>query len=226
MMAETWHVKSGSLWRTFKIQRSRSGPFVKSGTLTAVDGRLELATKYDPPGSGWLAAAAAIVTGILVMIAAQQFGFCAGPGWLFWFIGIAMLRRRSTTLNVGEADAAVIDPANRRLAFHVNFEGKPRWVALDVSENFDAAAQAVATQLPGRVVQDNIPRGLTSGSIAMIVLASLLGVLIVLSVLSVFIFMLRRPPVRTVSMTTIHGWGPIALSFAPEFFRRTRYTAE
>lgn len=227
-MSASWNVKLGSLWRTFKVQRVRVAPLVKSGTLAAAEGRLELTAKYDPPGSGWLAVAAAIVTGIVVAIAAQQLGFCAGPGWLLWFIGIAMLRRRTVTLDLREADAAVVDPANRRLAFHMNFEGKPRWVAVDMPENFEAAAQAVTTQLPGRVVQDNIPRALTSGSIAMIVLASLFAVLIVLSIVSVLIFTLRRPPARRpISTISIHAsWWVVAFSLVPGFFRRIRCTAE
>lgn len=226
-MSATWNVNLGSLWRTFKVQRARSGPFVKSGTLAAADGKLELIAKYDPPGSGWLAVAAAVVTAILVALAAQQLGFCAGPGWLLWFIGIAMLRRRTVTLDLREADGAVIDPANRRLAFHVNFSGKPRWVAVEVLGDFEAVAETVATNFAGRVVQDNIPRALTSGSIALIVMASLLAALIVLSVVSVFIFTMRRPRSQpAVAMNAFCSWLAVAFSCASGFFRRTRCTLE
>src|SRR5262249_6026787 len=125
-MSGSWNVRLGSLWRTFKVQGARTAPFVKTGTFDSAAGRLQLTAKYDPPGSGWLGAGAAIVTGVLVVVAAQQFGFCAGPGWIFWFVGIAMLRRRTANLDLVEADAVHIDAANRRLAFHINFEGKPR----------------------------------------------------------------------------------------------------
>lgn len=195
-MSQTWNITLGSLWRTHKVSGQRAAPFVKAGTLTAGEGHLELTTKYDPPGSGWIAAGAALLTGILVILGAQALGVCAGPGWLVWFIGIAMLRRRTVTLNLLEADAAVIDPANRRLAFHVPFNGKPRWVALEAAENFEAAAQSVASQLNGRVVQDKIERTLTSGSIAMIVMAILFAVLMVISIIGAFIFMNRRAPQR------------------------------
>lgn len=196
-MSQNWNVRLGSLWRTHKVQGRRTAPFVKAGTLVASAGRLELTTKYDPPGSGWLAVGAALVTLIIVVLGAQALGICAGPGWLLWFIGIAMLRRRSVTLNLREADAAVIDPANRRLAFHLNYEGKPRWIALDVRENFEEAAQVVATEMQGRISQDTIPRALTSGSIAMIVIGILFGTLIVVSVVAAFLFMnTRRPPQR------------------------------
>jgi len=196
-MSQSWNVRLGSLWRTRKVQGRRAAPFVKSGTLTVSPGGLELTTKYDPPGSGWIAAGAAIITGILVLVAAQQLGFCAGPGWLLWFIGIAMLRRRTVTLNLQEADRAIVDPANRRLAFHLNFEGKQRWVAFDVPENFEEAAQAVTTQMSGRVFQDKIARALTSGSIAMIVLGVFFAVMILVSIIAAFVFMSRqRPPQR------------------------------
>jgi len=232
-MSQTWNVKPGSLWRTHKVQSRRAAPFVKAGELSAANGRLDLTTKYDPPGSGWLAAGAAFLTGILVILGAQALGVCAGPGWLLWFIGIAMLRRRTVTLNLLEADAAVIDPANRRLAFHGNFEGKPRWVAIDVPANFDEAAQAVAAQLPGRVVQDRIERALTSGSIAMIVIAILFSVLILFSIIGAFIFMNRRAPQRidvsskTVSDIAAHAAAfPFAITLLPGFVRRIRCTWE
>ncbi|MGZ5435037.1 MAG: hypothetical protein ACXWID_07675 [Pyrinomonadaceae bacterium] len=226
-MSQTWNVKLGSLWRTHKVQGRRAAPFVKAGELTAADGRLDLTTKYDPPGSGWLAAGAAFLTGILVIFGAQALGVCAGPGWLLWFIGIAMLRRRTVTLNLLEADAAVIDPANRRLAFRGNFEGKHRWVAIDVPANFDEAAQPVAAQLPERVSQDRIERALTSASIAMIVIAILFAVMIAVSVIAAAIFMNRRPPrtMPVVSMVTeSYGGCLAAISFLPGFARRTRCT--
>lgn len=194
-MAGTWNVNLGSLWRTYKIQGQRAAPFVKRGTITAGDERLELSTRYDPPGSGWLALGAALITGILVTLVAQAIGSCAGPGWLLWFIGIALLRRRPVTLNLREAESAIVDPANRRLAFRLNFEGKPRWVAVEVPQYFDEAAQEVIAQLPGRAAQDKIDRTLTSGSIALIVLAIVFGVLILVSVIAAFVFMsTRRPP--------------------------------
>jgi|GEM_PF-2135824 len=227
-MANTWNVTLGSLWRTYKVQGGRAGPFVKTGTLTATAERLELTTKYDPPGSGWLAAVAALVTGVVVVIGAQQLGFCAGPGWIFWFIGIALLRRRTVTLNAREADAAIIDPANRRLAFRLNFQGKMRWVAVDVPQDFEGAGQAVATQMAGRVVQDKIERALTSGSIALIVLAIAFAVLILISVIAAFVFMSMRPP-RTMPATSGMITGikacaaavPLMLNPLPGFFRRS-----
>lgn len=226
-MSNTWNVKLGSLWRTYKVQGGRAGPFVKQGTLAATGERLELTTKHDPPGSGWLAAVAALVTGVVVVLVAQQLGFCAGPGWLLWFIGIAMLRRRTVTLNVHEADRAIIDPANRRLAFHLNFEGKMRWVAVDVPENFEDAGQAVATQMAGRVFQDKIQRALTSGSIAMIVLAIVFAALILVSVIAAFIFMAtERPRTRPATSSVITGIKacaaavPLVLNRLPGFVRR------
>jgi hypothetical protein len=230
-MSQTWNVKLGSLWRTHKVQGRRAAPFVKAGELTAADGRLDLTTKYDPPGSGWLAAGAAFLTGILVILGAQALGVCAGPGWLLWFLGIAMLRRRTVTVNLLGADAAVIDPANRRLAFHVNAEGKERWIALDAPENFEQAAQAVATQMRGRVTQDTIPRALTSGSIAMIVIGILFAAMILVSIIAAFIFMNRRAPQRidvssgTVSDVAAHAAAfPFAITLLPGFARRTRCT--
>jgi hypothetical protein len=230
-MSGTWNVGLGSLWRTYKVQGRRTAPFVKRGTLRAGDGRLELTTQYDPPGSGWMALGAALITGILVTLVAQATGGCAGPGWLLWFIGIALLRRRTVTLSVQEADAAIIDPANRRLAFHIDFEGKPRWVAVDVPQNFDEAAQAVVTQMPGRVVQDKIDRALTSGSMALIVLAILLGTLILVSIIAVFVFTVvrpRRPPARVSSVVfeTYAESVMTAITLLPGFFRKTRYIEE
>lgn len=228
-MSQTCNVKLGSLWRTHKVQGRRAAPFVKAGELTASHGRLDLTTKYDPPGSGWLAAGAAFLTGILVILGAQALGVCAGPGWLLWFIGIAMLRRRTVTLNLLEADAAVIDPANRRLAFHGNFEGKSRWVAIDVPANFEEVAEAVTVQLQGRVVQDRIERALTSGSIAMIVIAILFALLILLSIIGAFIFMNRRGPQRIdVSSKTVTEGAAyaafVSITSLTGFVRRTRCT--
>ena len=225
-MFNSWNVRLGSLWRTYKVQASRAAPFVKEGTLTQTDHGLELIARYDPPGSGWMAAGAALVTGIIVVIAAQALGSCAGPGWLLWFLGIALLRRRTVTLNVQEADRAIIDPANRRLAFHVEFEGKPRWVALDVPQDFEAAGQAVAAQLQGRVFQDKIERALTSGSIALIVLASLFVAMILFSLLAVFVFMARAPRNRVtpgiIGQIKIYGAAlPLTLNSLTGWFRRT-----
>lgn len=232
-MSGNWDVRLGSLWRTFKVQGRRASPFVKSGRLSADQGRLELTTQYDPPGSGWLALGAALVTGILVALVAQATGGCAGPGWLLWFIGIALLRRRKVTINLQEADATVIDPANRRLAFQLNFEGKRRWVAVELPQNFDEAAQAVATQMPGRTVQDNINRALTSGSIALIVSGILFGVLILVSVIAAFFFMAVRPsrtPSVAPSLITFAGLcvAPLAMSFSllPKCVRRILCTEE
>jgi hypothetical protein len=190
---------------------------------------LELSTQYDPPGSGWLALGAALITGILVTLIAQATGACAGPGWLLWFIVIALLRRRTVSINVHEADAAIIDPANRRLAFHADFEGKRRWVAVDVPQNFDEAAQAVTAQMPGRVVQDKIDRALTSGSIALIVLACLFIALILVSIIAAFIFTVvrpSRPPARisttTIAQARVYAAGLLLpINLLPGFVRKT-----
>ena len=219
-MAEAWNVSLGSLWRTYKVQKQRTAPFVKHGTLSQTDdGRLELQAKYDPPGSGWMAAGAAIVTGILVIIGARALGVCAGPGWLLWFIGIALLRRRTLLLNLSEADGAVIDRANRRLAFRLNYEGKQRWVAFDVPEKFDESAQAVSTQLTGRVGDDKIDRALSSGSIVLIVMAILFVVLIAFSIIAVMVFMTRRPPqpMRTPA-TSLIQYAPLYAIALPVWF--------
>jgi hypothetical protein len=218
-MSHTWDVKLGSLWRTYKVQGRRVAPFVKDGTLAARERGLRLETKYDPPGSGWLAAGAALVTGIVVILGAQTLGVCAGPGWLAWFLGIALLRRRPATLNLNEADAVIADPVNRRLAFHLNYEGKPRWVAFEVTQNFDEAARVVAEEMPGRVAEEKIERALTSGSIALIVIAILFAALILVSIVSAFLFIGRTR--RVMPTRSMISFLP-AIAFLPGLSRRIR----
>jgi hypothetical protein len=135
------------------------------------------------------------------------------------------------TLSVQEADAAIIDPVNRRLAFHIDFEGKSRWVVVEVPQNFDEAAQAMVTQMPGRVVQDKIDRALTSGSIALIVLAIVFGTLILVSIIAVFIFTVvppRRPPapVSWMIFETYAESMMMGIILLPGFFRKTRCIEE
>lgn len=195
-MANTWEVSLGSLWRGFKTQGNRAAQLVKQGTLTmSDDGTLELAAKYDPPGSGWFALLAAIVTGILVTVIAQATGGCAGPGWLLWFIIIALMRRRTVNVNLQNSDAVVVDSPNRRLAFHTNFEGKQRWIAFDVIENFDSAAQRVRALMPSRCADGKIDRGLSSSSIVLLVLLVLFAVLIAFSIVAFLIWSSRSAPV-------------------------------
>lgn len=229
-MHEKWDITLGSLWRTFKVRGRKAGPFVKKGSLTTTDSGLEVTVQYDPPGSGWMAFGATMVTGIIVFAIAQATGSCAGPGWLLWFIGIALLRRRTVTLNVQDAEMAIIDPANRRLAFLTTFEGKQRWIAVNlVGPDFEGAAQAVAMQFQGRVFQDKIDRALTSGSIGLIVFGSVLVVMILLSVIAAFVFFAtsRRAPTGMIgTFKTYAASIAFAINFLPGPFRRSRCTAE
>ena len=230
-MHTNWNATLGSLWRTYKVRGHRAGPFVKSGSLTVTDSGFELVTKYDPPGSGWIAFGISIVTGIVVFAIAQATGTCVGPGWLLWFLAIALLRRRTVTLNLRGSETAIIDPANRRLAFLTSFEGKQRWIAMDVPQDFEGAAQTVAAQFQGRVFQDTINRALTSGSIAMIVMACVFAGLMLVSVIAAFVFYSTSRPRRVAPGMISHlkSYGamlPSAITSLTRSVRRSRCTGE
>jgi len=96
-------------------------------------------------------------------------------------------------------------------------------------QNFDEAAQAVTTQMPGRVAQDTINRALSTASIVLIVIGVLFVVLMLVSIIAVFIFTVVRPPsppARASSTMIMHAEKyaaslPWAVNFLSGLFRKT-----
>ena len=193
-MAGTWRAYLGNLWGGFRVGPNKAALLVSPGDLRMSDeGAVELAARYDPPGSGWRALVAAIITGILVAIVAQATGACAGPGWLLWYIIIILMRRQPVTLNLEKAETVVVDPTTRRLGFFTDFQGAKRWVAFEIKENFEAALQSIRATMSAPISEGKIARRLRAATIAFIVALVFFAVMIFLSI---FIFMIYRSRVR------------------------------
>jgi hypothetical protein len=194
-MAGTWKVYLGNLWGSFRVGSSKALLLVSPGELKISDaGTVELSARYDPPGSGWRALVAAIITGILVTLVAQATGGCAGPGWLLWYILIILIRRQPLTLNLENSENVVVDAVSRRLGFLIDFRGVKRWVAFEIKENFDPVVQSVRATMAAPISEGKIARRLRAAMIFVLVVMVLFAFLIFLSILIPVMYRSRVRP--------------------------------
>ena len=195
-MTSTWKASLGNLWGGFRLGKNKALPLVSPGEFTISDeGAPELSARYDPPGSGWRALLAAIATAIVITIAAQATGFCAGPGWLLWYILIVLVRRKPITLNLAQSESIVVDSGNRRLGFLGDFLDGKHWVAFEIpGEQFHDALQSLKATLAERCTDGPIARRLKGSTIAIIVIACLTVLIIIFSVVFAMIYMSRGRP--------------------------------
>ena len=195
-MPTTWKTSLGNLWGGFRLSKDKALPLVSPGEFTISDeGVPELSARYDPPGSGWRALVAAIATAIVITIAAQATGFCAGPGWLLWYILIVLVRRKPITLNLAQAESIVVDSGNRRLGFLGDFLDGKRWVAFEIpGEQFHDALHGLKATMAERCADGQITRRLKGSTIAIIVIVGLTVLMIIFSVVFAMIYMSRGRP--------------------------------
>ena len=195
-MASTWKTNLGSLWGGFRLGKDKVLPLVSPGEFTISDaGMPELSARYDPPGSGWRALLAAIATAIVITIAAQATGFCAGPGWLLWYFLIVLVRRKPVTLNLAQSESIVVDSANRRLGFLGDFLDGKHWVAFEIPGlQFHEALQSLKATMAERCADGQITRRLKGSTIAIIVIACFTVLMIIFAVVFPMIYMSRGRP--------------------------------
>ena len=187
-MAGKWRAYLGNLWGGFRVGPDKALPLVSPGELKiSAGGTIQLSARYDPPGSGWRALVAALISLVLIVLVAQAVGGCAGPGWLLWYILFIYIRRRQVTIDLEKSESVVVDGASRRLGFLTEFLGEKRWVAFEIKENFDTAAQGVSTTITAPISDGKITRRLRAATIFVFVTLGLFAVLIFLSI---FLFML------------------------------------
>jgi hypothetical protein len=195
-MANSWRVQLGNLWGGFRVGSNKALPLVNPGEFKISDkGTVELSARYDPPGSGWRALIVAIVTGILVTILAQATGFCAGPGWLLWYILIILVRRKPATLTLAQAESVVVDAGNRRLGFLIDFQGARHWVAFEIpGEQFHEALKSLKATTPAQINEGQIKRRLKGSTIAIIVMVGLMVVLMIFAIVFPLMYAGRQRP--------------------------------
>ncbi|MCY2987547.1 MAG: hypothetical protein NTY19_06745 [Planctomycetota bacterium] len=158
-VAEKWEAYVGSFLGGFRVGKERAVQLVKPASVGLLrGGGLELSARYDPPGSGWLALVASIITVILVFALAQTLGFMGGPGWLLWYILIVAMRRREVTFNLLDAESVVVDEKNRRFAFRSKFDQVPCWFAIEIRTRFDELQSRVNTSFQGKVTDGDVTR--------------------------------------------------------------------
>lgn len=193
-MAGKWRAYLGNLWGGFRVGSDKALALVSPGDLRISDnGTIELSARYDPPGSGWRALVAALITLVLIVLVAQATGGCAGPGWLLWYILIIFIRRQPVRLNLEKAESVVIDPATHRLAFLTNFLGAKSWVAFEIKENFDTVMQSISATIGTPLSEGKIVRRLRAATV--FVLVSMI-LFVVLVFLSIFIYLMYRSTAR------------------------------
>ena len=193
-MAGTWRAHLGNLWGGFRVGPDKAVPLVSPGELKISEGGIiKLSARYDPPGSGWRALLAALITFVLVVLFAQAIGGCAGPGWLLWYILIIFVRRQPVLLNLEGAESVVIDSASRRLAFLVDFLGPKRWVAFEIKENFDVVVQSISETIGMPLSEGKIARRWRTATVFVLVAMVLFVVLVFLSI---FIYFMYRSTAR------------------------------
>jgi hypothetical protein len=193
-MAGTWRAYLGNLWGGFRVGSDKALLLVSPGELKVSDaGTIELSARYDPPGSGWRALVAALITLILIVLVAQAIGGCAGPGWLLWYILIIFIRRQPVRLNLEKSERVVIDAASHRLAFLIDFMEAKRWVAFEIKENFDTVVQRISATMGTPLSEGKIVRRLRAATVFVLVALVLFAVLVFLSI---FLFMMYQSTAR------------------------------
>lgn len=182
----TWTAYMGKMWGRYKVMGHNAAHFAGEGDFTIFDdGRIELMARYDPPGTWWMALLATFVTGVIIVLIAQNGGFAAGPGWLPWFMIITWLRRRQTTTYVQNAHSIVVDAPQRRLGFFADFEGQQQWLVFDAKENFDEVWQNLNRARPAGVYGGRIDRSIRPFTIFVFVVLGLLAVMILFAIVAI-----------------------------------------
>ena len=189
-MAGKWRAYLGNLWGGFRVGPDKALPLVSPGELKiSAGGTIQLSARYDPPGSGWRALVAALISLVLIVLVAQAVGGCAGPGWLLWYILIIFVRRQPVLLNLEESERVVIDAASHRLAFLADFVGGKRWIAFELKEDFDAVVQSISATIGTPLSEGKIARRLRATTVFVLVTIVLFVVLVFLSI---FIYLMYR----------------------------------
>ena len=107
----------------------------------SAENALTLETKYDPPGTQWLALLATIVVVIIAAVligpSGSVIGGIGGGAGAGIYILIRFWRQREIKLDLGAAASEVIvDERRRRIAFLTPVDRKSCWVVLEFRTSF------------------------------------------------------------------------------------------
>lgn len=157
-MAGIWRVHLGNLWGGFRVGSNKAVLLVSPGDLKVSDaGTIDLSARYDPPGSGWRALVAALITLVVVVLLAQAMGSCAGPGWLLWYILFIFIRRHPVTLNLEQSESVVVDAVSRRLGFHTDLWARGVGSLLKSRKTLTLSCKAFARRYRRRLTRERLP---------------------------------------------------------------------
>jgi len=109
---------------------------------------LTLDTKYDPPGTPWLALLATVVIVVVAVLlkglSGPIIGGTGGGGIVVTYMLIRLWRQREIKLDLGRAATeAIVDEKRHRIAFLAPIDEKFRWVVLEFKDDFSGASGAV-----------------------------------------------------------------------------------
>lgn len=157
----------GTSWQAtaagFGTRKPRwTGPRNPAVLYRSPEGTLSLDTKYDPPGSEWLAIGSGVATA-LVCVMLGLVGSAIGGA--FGAIGasyvlIRLRRKRELKIELSAvATDAIIDEQRRRIAFLTPIDQKARWLVLEFADDFAGPSHAVRDSLGARSRDGAVPRG-------------------------------------------------------------------
>lgn len=106
--------------------------------------------RYDPPGTGWWAILATVITGIVITALAQAFGFMAGPGYIIWYYIIRSKRRRDINEKLQNIKEVVFDNERKSLALFTQFQDKNVWLGFRVEKDYEKLVNAFSAVLKER----------------------------------------------------------------------------
>ena len=150
----SWKVTAIFSSRTPKLVGHRNPAVLwqsESGTMT-------LETKYDPPGSPWLALLGTTVIVVIAAIVAgpsgSLIGGIGGGGIVVAYALIRWWRQRDTKLELNATDQTIVDEKQATIALLTPIDGTPRWIVLQFNHDFPSAKSAVQNMM-GSKYQEN-----------------------------------------------------------------------
>jgi hypothetical protein len=141
------------------------------------DNQLALHTKYDPPGTALLTAAAlalSIAGGVFFGLGAEDVGLLVGVGGFVLCPAIHWWRKRTIMLRLNDASQFVVDEGRNRIGVFAIVDHAPQWVVLQCGQDFAEVCDAI---------RDRMATKCRPGAIGGVNMAVVIGVLVILLVI-------------------------------------------